>query len=475
MLFDDNRQFIAALDKTGDVVHIRKEVDWDMQVGAIIRRTHELQAPAPLFENIKDYPGYRIFGGPLATYKRVAISWGMSADSSIRDVHEEFERRIQKLIPPVIVKDGPCKENKLFGDDIDLFRFPVPYVHEGDGGRYIGAWHMDIVKDPESNWVNWGMYRVMVHNKRHVGVLWHMGNDGGKIFYRNYVPKKKPMPVAIAIGADPICSLVAASTFGVGRTEAEYAGALRGKPVELVKCETNDLYVPATAEIILEGEVLPNVLIPEGPFGEYSGYRTPGGMIEVTRLKAITFRKDPILTISNPGIPIDDSAVAYLFPQAITLKGMLKRHGIPVTDVYVPPEGSGFVAIVGVKATEPNLLAKIKELMHPTRGLAPKVIIVEDDVDVFNLDQVLHALATKFHPVRGLMKSELGYTNPLTPYLTPEERRGESKARGVLFDATWPAEWSRDTDVPPRVSFEEMYPKELKNKIVKGWRSYGFK
>lgn len=474
MPFDDNRQFIAALDKTKDVVHIRQEVDWDMQVGGIIRRTHELHSPAPFFEKIKDYPpGYRIFGGPIATTRRFSIALGLPPETNVKTLQEEYESRSKNPIKPVMVDKAPCKEVKLLGDEVDLYHIPAPMIHEGDGGRYLCAWHATISKDPDSGWVNWGMYRAMIHNKHYLSGHWHIGNHIGMVFYQKFVPKNKPMPVSIAIGPDPICALVACSPIGWGQDEADYAGALRGKPVELVMSETNDFPVPAHAEIIIEGEILPGSMLMEGPFGEYTGYRTGSEYKPLLRVKAITHRKDPILTISNPGVPVDDTAVCYSITAAVAMRKRLQRHNLPVTDICIPPESGGYMVIISIKATASGIPAKVKEVLHDRRGWSPTVIVVEDDVDVFNMEQVTHALSTKCHPVLGIKSSYIDYRNPLTPYLTPEERKG-TKDPSVLLDCTWPVEWSRETLVPPRVSFNEMYPKGLRDKIVKEWKDYGF-
>src|SRR3989304_3954302 len=271
MAFKDNREFIKALDKTKDVVHINQEIDWDLEAGAVVRRTNELRGPAALFENIKGFPqGYRIFGAPLATYRRLAISMGLPPETPVRALHEEYDRRMKKPIKPVIVKDGPCKENILLGDDVDLYRFPAPTIHDGDGGRYIGTWHLVINNDPDSDWSNWGLYRVVIHDKRHLtGLIVHDINQSGVIFFNKYVSKNKPMPVAIAIGPDPLCVAVAADPIAMNLSEVDYAGGLRQEPGEMGKCETSDLMVPAYSEIVIEGEMLPDVMVQEGPFGEY--------------------------------------------------------------------------------------------------------------------------------------------------------------------------------------------------------------
>lgn len=294
MSYKNNRQYIEALKKTGDVLSIKREVDWELEAGAMVRLANETRGPATYFENIKDYPpGYRIFGGPLTTERRLCIAFGFPPDRHLKKVYDEYERRISHPLPPLLVDRAPCKENILSGNDVDIFRFPIPLVHEGDGGRFIGTWNIVVVKDPESNWTNWGMYRSMVQNRRATSLALHMGNDAGRIYYSRFAPLKKTMPVAIVIGADPLSSLCAAIRFPSGQSEVEFAGGLNQEPVELVKCETLDLLVPAQAEVILEGEYTSDCLAPEGPFGEFTGYRTEWGWKEVLRIKSITFRNDP--------------------------------------------------------------------------------------------------------------------------------------------------------------------------------------
>ncbi|MDO8637536.1 MAG: UbiD family decarboxylase, partial [Dehalococcoidia bacterium] len=312
MSFKDNREFVKALQKTGDAIVVRTEVDWDLEAGAITRRVCETGGPAPLFEKIKDYPaGYRILGAPLANYRRLAVAMDMSPDSTLKTIQEQYEQRIEHPIKPRLVKDGPCKENIVRGKDVDLFQFAIPMVHEGDGGRYIGTWHININKDPDSDWTNWGMYRLMAHNHTDMADFFATHQHQGLIYFRKYQPRGLPMPFAVAIGADPLSSLVAGTAFKKGENEVDFAGALAREPIELVKCETNDLQVPAHAEIILEGEVLPGTNLPEGPFGEYPGYRFPERRSSpIFRVNCITYRNDPIMTLSCVGFPTDDSHVS---------------------------------------------------------------------------------------------------------------------------------------------------------------------
>lgn len=474
MAFNDYRQFIKALEKNKEVAHIREEVDWDLEVGAIIRRACETHAPAPLFENIKDYPpGYRILGASVATHRRLAIGLGLEPKTPHSLIQREFEERMEHPVKPVIVKTGACQENILKGNEVDLYRFPVPYEHEGDGCRFIATWHIVVTQDPDSGWVNWGMYRVGVHNKRYLLGHWHGATDAGKVFYKKYVPRKKPMPIAIAIGVDPLCCLAAITPLAEGQNEVDYAGGLRGEPVKLVKCLTSDLQVPADAEIVLEGEILPDVRVMDGPFGDFPGYHTSGWLRRPMLVKAILHRNDPILTVTNLGVPVDDSDICLSLTAAVSLKKHLLKQGLPITAVNVPPEAVGHLAIVSVKTLYSTVASHIHSVID---SRAPEfqhlVIVVDNDVDVFNLGEVLHAFATKCNPARGIKVSSPRLVSGLTPYLSPEERRTMTGA-SALIDCTWPPTWSKETDISPRVSFKDLAP-ELRDKVLTKWKTYGF-
>ena len=164
MAWQDYREYIKALEETGDAVRVTDEVDWDLEMGAITRRGCEKNGPAPLFENIKGYPGCRAYGNPFATYRRFAVAFGLPPEASFEAICNTYEERSKRRIKPVIVDEqfAPCKDNKLLGDDADLHALPVPMVHDGDGGRYVGTWHIMAAKDLESDWINWGMYRAMM-------------------------------------------------------------------------------------------------------------------------------------------------------------------------------------------------------------------------------------------------------------------------------------------------------------------------
>ena len=477
MGFKDLRQFIAALEKTGDVVKIQKEVDWDLELGAIGRRAYELSQPAQWFQKIKDYPAeYTVFNGSVGTWRRLAIALGLPPETPVRELYDVYEKREQKPIKPKMVKTGECKDNITTGDKIDLYKLPTPMLHDGDGGRYLGTWDVVVSKDPETNWSNWGMYRFMIHDKNTLTGYPAPFSHLAMMLMRRYIPNKKPMPIAIVIGCEPMCHMVATAGYGINVDEADYAGALGQAPVELVKCETSDLMVPAHSEIVIEGEILPDQTAPEGPFGEYPGYRsgqTGGGLL--CRVNAITHRNSPIMTVIALGTPPDDSSIGASLTAGVAMKRRLLRHGIEVTGVYVPPEGVTHLIVVGVKKGGGDVARQIIEIFTARRAMTSKVIVVDEDVDPFNMGEVLHAFATKCHPGKGIYVTTYeGRANALTPCYSPEERRKLTGA-GVAFDSTWPLEWDRDTEVPIKSSFTGTFSKETQQKVLKNWKSYGFK
>jgi len=476
MPFKDLREFIAKLEKEGEAQRIEEEVDWNLEVGAMLRRAAETGSPAPFFQKIKDYPeGYRIFAGGAAKYSQMAVAMDMAPDTHPREIIEEYTRRRLQPIKPVLVSDGPCKENIHIGDDVDLLEFPVPMVHEGDGGRYIGTWHATISKDLDSDWVNWGMYRHMLQNKNTVGIL---QADRAKhlwsMYTKGYQARNKPLEVAIAIGTEPISAFLSATWAPYGVSEVELAGGIRGEPVELVKCETVDLEVPATSEIVIEGEMRPDDMMDEGPFGEFTGYkaglRAPRPVI---RVKAVTHRNNPILTVSCMGVPTHDDAVVCLTKASDVLEA-LRARGLPVTGVSLPPEAVTLLIVVAVKVTYAHIA---EDIAHVIFGMiaghsSPYLIVVEDDVDPFDLRQVLHALVTKCHPSRGIVRQEHSPVSRILPFLNREEQKHGSGAK-VYFDCTWPREWD-PADVPQRITFAEAYPLEIQEKALAKWRKYGY-
>src|SRR3990172_3538408 len=275
--FADLRGWIDWLESRGQLRRVAAEVDWDLELGGIARTVQCMEGPALLFENIKDHKntrGRRLFLGGLGSYPRVAATLGLPMDASLPDMIAHCRRAFREGIRPMVVSSAPVKENIVSGADINLYEFPVPRWHHLDGGRYIDTFAGVVTKDPETGEVNVGMYRGMIVGKNKIAKLMVMAQHWGRHFYK-YREMGKPMPVAIVYGWDdalPFCACMPIPHRGY--SEWDVIGAIRGEPVQLVKCETMDLEVPASAEIVVEGTISPDpaTFELEGPFGEYTGW-----------------------------------------------------------------------------------------------------------------------------------------------------------------------------------------------------------
>jgi 4-hydroxy-3-polyprenylbenzoate decarboxylase len=466
---------LQILEQFDQLVTIREEVNWNLEAAAIMRRCNERQGPVPLFENITDYPGYRLTSDLLSTFPRFALALGLQPHSPYGQIVSEYNRRSENAIAPVRVKTGSCKDNIRTGNDVDLFKLPVPMIHEGDGGRYIGTLNVGVVKDPESSWVNWGIYRIMVHDANTAGIFMQPGQHGDSI-YQKYEKLNKPMPFAAFIGGDPLVYVGAATGLPYGISEANVVGGLRGQPLELVKCETSDLEVPAESEIIIEGEILPKVRKDEGPFGEYTGYQTRDVFPRpVIRVNTITYRDKPILTVDAEGTPVVMDHIIASVTRSGEIKKALLSDGLPVTEVYIPPDSANHMIIIGVQKTRYPVAFKIAACVWANKSghHIPHVFVVDEDVDPTNMAEVVHAFSTKCHPKRGITVVENAFVSQLTPFLDPDERKS-FRGAFALYDCTWPVNWNPD-HIPIRASFKTIYPKEIQERVLSKWKQYGFK
>ncbi|HKZ51426.1 MAG TPA: UbiD family decarboxylase, partial [Dehalococcoidia bacterium] len=434
MAFRDLREYIGKLEELGEVQPIEKEVDPYLEVGAVIRRSYDLRAPAPFFQKLKGYPaGVRVFGAPVAmsrqpgrAYARIATALGLAPEATYGQIVDAVIARVRDMranpIKPVVVsrEAAPCKENVLLGDEVDLGLFPAPVIHGGDGGGYIGTWHTVITKDPDTGWVNWCVCRLMVVDKNrltgHVLPFQHIGMH----YFGKYEPRGKPMPFAVAIGTEPVATMVSGSRLArPGEDEVDFVCALRGEPVELVPAETADLMVPAGAEVVLEGEMLPAERTPEGPFGEFPGYQASGQALRpVFRVKAITYRRDPILPHTCFGVPVHDGNAFHSVFRAATLQDFLERQGLPIRRVCLPPEAVGFLAAIATRVPYEGYPQQLANAVfgHPDSRATYYLIIVEEDVDVTDLGQVVWALATRCHPGRGVFVNDKSPGMDLVPF-----------------------------------------------------------
>ena len=475
-MYRDLREYVEMLEKHGELVRIQEPVDWDLEAGAITRLSYQLNGPAVLMDNVQDYPGQRFLGAPLATWRRMAIALGLDPDTDRRTIQRLFEERLEHPIRPIIVEEAPCQENIITEDDVNLFDLAAPYLHDGDGGRYLTTWAFVATKAYQTDWVNWGMYRQMVHNERTLGGLCMPAQDIGIQYYGGWEPAGVPMPFATVIGADILSTTVSAVPYGIGKSEVEYASGLLLRPVELVKCVTVDLMVPANAEIIIEGYVNPKERCYEGPFGEFTGYRSSPRMHRIAyHVTAITFRDNPIIPIANMGVPMDES---HLIGNTIWRAGVMKTlrdNGIPVVDISVPPEMAMQAFFASVKKPYAAVAHRLGELLFATHAGIPSIIfVVDEDCNVQDLNEVMHVVGTKWHPKRGTYFFENTVGLPLSPALSLEERAWSIGTK-VVIDCTWPSTWSPTAEIPMRSSFWDIFPERIVEKVCSQWQKYGFK
>ncbi len=457
----DLRDFIKKCEQEGELKRIKAEVDWDLEMSHIAKLNEENGGPALLFEKVKGYPS-PVISSICTTTSRLALIMGMPKNTSLVELMREWVKRTAIKKPPKFVTSGPCKENILKGDQINLLKFPVPKVFPKDGGRFFGTTAYTISKDPESGWLNLGVYRLQVLDEKTLGTQFIKGKHAD-IMLQKYKSLKKPMPVIVAVGGDPLMFLMGAARLPAFESEYDFGGAIRGEPIEVVKGETVDLPVPANAEIVVEGEVDAEATKPEGPFGEYTGYysgigTTPRNFIKIN---CITHRNHPIFWFTTVGRAVTDTHMTMALTYGATLWQELEAMRIPgIKAVYCPPEGAGrFVAIISVKQMYPGHANQVGTAAISTEmgayGLKT-VIVVDEDIDPWDLPRVLWALSFRFQPRRAQI-IDRGRSTPLDPSLPIDQRDITSR---IIMDATIPFEWK-----------EKPIPIELDPDMVKKIRS----
>ena len=407
--FGDLRGWIAALKAHDELQEIDAEVDWNIELGTIMRLA---QGPgtgrAMLFNNIKDYNKpdsrcRRVFGSALNNYRRIAIMLGTPPDSHPRELVKIGRSVLEGAIPPRIVNGGPAKENIVTGKDIDLYELPIPYWNRMDGGRYLITYAGVVTKDPNTNVMNVGVYRGMVAARDKIPILMWRAQHIGHHVTAWQAAGKKEMPIAVAIGWEPSLGFCAGSPVPKGICEYDVMGAMRGEPVDLVKCETVDLYVPASAEIVIEGYLGldPESYMMEGPYAEFTGYLASEKSEKPTiRVTCISHRNDPILrgTIEGclPG-SYSENAVGSSIMRAATAWNVLDRSGVPgITDVWCPPVQAGINALVRMQQSYRGQAKQAANALWGSTAAHVRykhVTVVDDDIDIHDYAAVDWAIA----------------------------------------------------------------------------------
>lgn len=485
------RSWLRDLNGINQLSQIQCEVDSKLELGAITRVNLGLAGPALLFDNITDYQdtiSTHFVTCGMSNKEQLCLLLNLDAKTSDKEIVRHMKDVYSKPILPVIQDTSPVKENILKGDDIDLFQFPAPIWQELDGGRYIDTFCGVITKDHNTGRENIGLYRGQQIDKNRIAkvMLPTQGGGGHLTGYREHAEK---MPVAIAYGAHDVVPFCAGSPFPRHICEWDMMGAILGKPMELVKCETVDLVVPAGAEVVVEGYMNPDPASfeNEGPFGEYPGYYggtpSPKPVLEVT---CITHRNKPLMrgTLEGcrPGFPSEDSILCSYSWSAI-FWNMLETAGVVgITDVWCPHVSTGTHIVVQIRKQYRGHAQQVAMALWGTSAAQwffKHVLVVEEDIDI--RDPLALEWAIAFRVNAGMDQVMLvgpTFGSPIDPSISHDDldipRFRTGKWTRVLVDATRNWELAKNEDwegrnFPPVGKLEA----ELEKRIRERWDEYG--
>lgn len=486
----DFRRFVDALRERKDLVDVHQEVDANLEIAAIVRRVYEGHLPAPLFHNVNGaMPGARILGAPAGLtgvghkYSRLALHFGLPAESGPQEIISTIRKAMKAApIPPVLRDTGPVHENIWIGDDVDMTRLPAPLLHKEDGGAYLGTYGFHVVQSPDRTWDSWGIGRLMLldHNRltgpvistQHIGIVREMWTKLGKA-----------TPWAMVLGAPPAALAVAGMPLAAGVSEPSYVGALIGQGIEVVQTPINGLWVPANAEIVLEGEISLTETALEGPMGEYHGYQHGESKPQpVFHVQAITFRNNPILPICVAGTPPEENHTIWGTMISAQLLEIMQDAQLPVDLVWCSYEATTCWAVVSIDtqalailntnaAEFANRLADVVFTSH-AGYLIPKLILVSNDIDVTDIGQVAWALATRCHPQHDHFSFSQMKGFPMVPYLTDSDKQQGNGGKAII-NCLFPEQFKGEMRASI-ACFERSYTQEIKEKVLANWKSYGY-
>ncbi len=467
MRYKDLREFIEQLEQMGELKRISQPVDPNLEMTEICDRTLRQGGPALLFENPVGYD-MPVLGNLFGTPRRVALGMGEDNVESLREVGQllaylkepeppkGFKDAMEKLpifkkvlhMGPKKVRNAACQQVVLEGDDVDLYKIPVQTCWPGDAGPLV-TWPLVITRGPHKERQNLGIYRQQLIGKNKLIMRW-LSHRGGALDFREWQQTHpgKPFPVAVALGADPATILGAVTPVPDTLSEYAFAGLLRGGKTEVTQCLGNDLQVPASAEIVLEGHIYPDEMAPEGPFGDHTGYYNEVEQFPVFTVERITHRKDPIYHSTYTGRPPDEPAILGVALNEVFVP-ILQKQFPEIVDFYLPPEGCSYrMAVVTMKKQYPGHAKRVmmgvwsflRQFMY-----TKFVIVTDDDVNARDWNDVIWAITTRMDPARDTVMIE----NTPIDYLdfaSPIPRLGSKMG----LDATnkMPGETDREWGVP---------------------------
>jgi 4-hydroxy-3-polyprenylbenzoate decarboxylase len=428
MSFKDLREFIHLLEQAGELKRVKAEVDPYLEITEISDRTLRAGGPALLFENPKG-SSVPLLANLFGNTKRVAMAMGQENLEGLRDVGrllaflkepsppKGWRDLWQSLpsyknvlnMPPAVRKSAPCQEVVVEEDDVDLGFLPVQTCWPGDVGPLV-TWPLVITRGPEKERQNLGIYRMQVIGRNKLIMRW-LSHRGGALDFREWQQKHpgQGFPVSIAIGADPATILATVTPVPDTLSEYAFAGLLRNSKTEVVKSLTNDLQIPASAEIVLEGVIEPDEMADEGPYGDHTGYYNEVERFPVFTVKKMTHRKDPIYHSTYTGRPPDEPAMLGVALNEVFVP-LLQKQYPEITDFYLPAEGCSYrMAIVSMKKQYPGHAKRVmmgvwsflRQFMY-----TKFVVVVDDDVNVRQWEDVIWAITTRMDPARDTVMIE---------------------------------------------------------------------
>jgi 4-hydroxy-3-polyprenylbenzoate decarboxylase len=467
MKYKDLRDFIKQLEKQGELKRITVEVDPYLEMTEICDRVLKQEGPALLFENPKG-SNIPVLANLFGTPHRVAMGMGADSVTELRAVGEllaylkepeppkGMKDAMEKIpifkkvlnMAPKLINNPPCQEVIRIGDEVDLSVFPIQTCWPEDAAPLI-TWPLVITKGPNKDRQNLGIYRQQVIGKNKVIMRW-LAHRGGALDFKEWqeAHPDEPFPVSVALGADPATILAAVTPIPDPLSEYAFAGLLRGSKTEVANCLSNDLQVPASAEIVLEGFIYPGEMAAEGPYGDHTGYYNEVDEFPVFTVERITQRQAPIYHSTYTGRPPDEPAILGVALNEVFIP-ILQKQFPEIIDFYLPPEGCSYrMAVISMKK---QYAGHAKRVMLGTWSYLRQfmytkfVIVVDEDVDVRNWQDVIWAITTRMDPARDLTILE----NTPIDYLdfaSPVSGLGSK----VGFDATnkWPGETNREWGKP---------------------------
>jgi 2,5-furandicarboxylate decarboxylase 1 len=430
----DLRSFLAHLESVpGErVARVPRRVSSVHELSAVVKLMETRGNPVLLFEDV-DGLGIPVVCGLFATRKRVAMALGTTPERAT----ETFLGLLDKQATPLQVSGGPVQEVRLTGGDASLKRLPIPVHAPKDGGPYITA-GVCLVRDPVSGAHNAGIYRMMVQAEDRMTVDTDPAHDLGKVIQWG-MERSAPVDVAIVIGGHPALHVASQAKVPIWVDSLGLMGSLLGRPVPVTRCISVDLEVPAHAEIVIEGQIVPGQRMAEGPFGEFSYYYGASPRSPVCMVTAITHRRDPIYLDIHP--THSDHRCLWLFPgREARLLAML-RQAIPgVQGVHLPLDGAGMVACISLDKAHDGDVRRALMIALSSDVYLKHAMIFDPDINIYDLGHVLWALAVRFQADTDLMVVPFsrGFQEDPSSYSLASRLQRGGLTTKTGFDATAP-------------------------------------